>query len=75
MNGFIVIAILLGKLIHTVLASKLTSIGFHTIFLLCYHIVALDCYRIGKQAYQQNSWSKVSGWMKEALNRSDDGKN
>ena len=35
---------------------------------------ALDCYRVGRLAYEEKNWKKARDWMKEALHKFEDGK-
>ncbi|XP_064393719.1 prolyl 4-hydroxylase subunit alpha-1-like isoform X2 [Halichondria panicea] len=34
---------------------------------------ALDCYRVGRLAYEEKNWKKARDWMKEALHKFEDG--
>lgn len=41
------------------------------IFYLC---LALDCFTIGRESYLAEKWRMARDWMKEALNKYDEGK-
>lgn len=39
----------------------------------CDHLAAKDCYTIGKDSYNKENWQMSRDWMKEALNKYDEG--